>query len=384
MKQLYLNFPPDSEVKYIARHWRIIILGFFGWTLFGVFFALQNYVNGIYFGQKISFGNTLAVWLICGYAWMFLTPVVIYLSERFFIERGQFGRNLITHFLFGSLLSLLQLSVFIFARQWFLGNPEKPFSFSIDFQRLFVGEFHINLLIYWIVVGIWHLRLLHQRYLERMRETARLALSTSQLETQLANAQLETLKMQIHPHFLFNTLNSISVLMRDDAKAANQMLVRLSELLRVALKSGNAQEVSLKDELEFLRGYLEIEQVRFQDRLKVTIEAAPETLEAKVPNLILQPLVENAIRHAVAPRAETTSVEIRAVRENGNLQLIVRDDGEGISEFPNGNGIGLANTRARLEKLYGANHDFQLAPALDGNGLQIMISIPFRRIEDLN
>jgi len=276
--------------------------------------------------------TTLVVWLICGYAWMFLTPLIIYLSERFPIKSGQIRRNSLIHFLAGSLISLFQLSIFILARQWLLGNQQKSFSFFSDFQKLFVGEFHINLLIYWIVIGISHLRLINRRYLEREGEMARIALETSQLETKLAQAQLDALKMQIHPHFLFNTLNSISVLIRDDAKAANRMLVRLSELLRAALKSGNSPEVSLKDELEFLRGYLEIEQTRFQDRLQVDFDVDKETLDAKVPNLILQPLVENAIKHGIAPLATAGKITIETRRQNGFVQLSVSDNGAGLSD----------------------------------------------------
>ena len=362
----------------VARHRRLIIFGFLGWTLFGVFFGLQSYVNAVYFGQKISFINTLGVWLICGYAWMLLTPLVVYLSERFFITSGQIGRNLAIHFLAGSLLSLAQLSVFIFARQWLLGNGQKSFSFSGDFQRLFVGEFHINLLIYWIVTGIWHLRLIHRRYLERERESARLALERSQLETQLANAQIEALKMQLHPHFLFNTLNSVSGLMSDDVESANKMLVRLSELLRVALRSGNAQEVSLKEELEFLRGYLEIEQIRFQDRLRVDFAVEKETLDAKVPNLILQPLVENAIRHGIAPLASAGEIVIETRRRNNFVELAVSDNGAGFDDSTKAsNGIGLKNTQERLEKLYGENQRFEITSKAEG-GLQIKIKIPFR------
>jgi len=369
-------------MKIIGRHWRIIILGFLGWTLFGVFFALQNYAGGVYFGQPLTFWTTLIVWLICGYAWALLTPLVVYLSEKFSIRREQIGRNLIIHFFAGSVISLLQLSVFIFVRQWLLGNPQKSFSFSIDFQRLFIGEFHVNLLIYWIVVGIAHLRVIHRRFLERERETARLALSTAQLETKLANARLDALKMQIHPHFLFNTLNSISVLMRDDAPAANRMLVRLSELLRVALKSESSQEVSLREELEFLRGYLEIEQMRFQDRLTIDFAVDKETLDAQVPNLILQPLVENAIRHGIAPLAEAGKIQIAARRENGFVAISVSDNGAGLNESKiESNGIGLSNTRERLEKLYGERHEFSIVSRENG-GVQAAIKIPYRKNKD--
>jgi two-component system LytT family sensor kinase len=185
------------------------------------------------------------------------------------------------------------------------------------------------------------------------------------------------LKMQLQPHFLFNTLNTISVLMREDVVSANRMLVRLSDLLRITLKSANTNEISLRQELDFLRSYLEIEQTRFQDRLKIKIEAEPDALEARVPNLILQPLVENAIRHAVAPRAEETLVEIYAERVNGHLRMTVRDDGDGLKKADcESNGIGLTNTRARLEKLYGPAQTFELSRVRD-RGLQIDITIPF-------
>ncbi len=365
-------------MKIVGRHSQIIIFSFLGWTLFGVFFALQNYAGGVYFGQPLFFGTTLAVWLICGYAWMLLTPLVVFLSERFFIKSGQILRNLPIHFLAGSFISLVQLSVFIFVRQWLLGTPQKTFSFSIDFQKLFVAEFHVNLLIYWIVVGICHLRVINRRYLERERESARFTLETAQLETKLAEAQLDALKMQLHPHFLFNTLNSISVLMRDDAEVANRMLVRLSELLRAALKSEGLQEVSLRQELEFLRGYLEIEQTRFQDRLTVDFAVESETLDAQVPNLILQPIVENAIRHGIAPLATAGLIQVRARRKNGFVELQITDNGAGLSESKTqtGGGIGLANTQKRLEKLYGEKYKFEMFSPETG-GLQIKIKIPF-------
>ena len=204
-------------------------------------------------------------------------------------------------------------------------------------------------------------------------------LEAAQLETQLARAQLDALRTQLHPHFLFNTLNTISVLMREDVATANRMLLRLSELLRLALKNAGTHEVSLRQEMEFLRSYLEIERTRFQHRLKVQTEIDPEALDALVPNLILQPLVENAIRHGVAPRPTQSTIEIRALRRNGRVELRVRDDGPGIDEMRKeaaAGGIGLSNTRARLDKLYGAAHSFQLSPA-DGGGTQVTITIPF-------
>jgi two-component sensor histidine kinase len=371
------------KMRAMGSHWRLVVAGFIGWTLFSVFFALQSYANSVYFGQSQALWTVLKVWLICGYTWMFLTPALIFLSQRFFIKRGQISRNLLIHFLAGSLISLVQLSIFILARQVFLGDAQKAFSFFGDFQRIFIGQFHVNLLIYWIVIGIWHLRIINQRYLERVQETARLALDTSQLETKLAQSRLHTLKMQLHPHFLFNTLNSISVLMRDDAEAADRMLVRLSELFRIMLKKDSPQEVSLKEELEFLRGYLEIEQTRFQDRLTVDFEIAPDTLAAQVPNMILQPLVENAIRHGIAPRIEAGKLLIETKRKNGFVELEVSDNGGGLSgPVDESKGIGLRNTRERLSKLYGENHKFEIISSSEHpSGLRVTIQIPFHTNE---
>ncbi len=356
-----------------------ISLVFLAWTLFGVVFGLQNYLNGAYFGQPLPFWTTLIIWLICGYGWALLTPIVVYLAGKFSLERGKLVQNITIHFLAASILAIIHFSIFIFVRQIVLGSSPKTFSFSADFQRLFVTEFHVDLLIYWIIVGIWHLREINRRYLERERETARLAIETSQLETKLANARLDTLKMQLQPHFLFNTLNSISVLMRDDVVLANKMLVRLSELLRVTLKSENSQEVSLQEELEFLRGYLEIEQMRFQDRLTVDFAVEKETLDAQIPNLILQPLVENSIRHGIAPLATAGKILIESRRENGFVELSVSDNGAGLNNSAeSNNGIGWKNTRERLEKLYGERQQFEVISGENG-GLQVKIKIPYHQ-----
>jgi LytS/YehU family sensor histidine kinase len=235
-----------------------------------------------------------------------------------------------------------------------------------------------------MLVGFYEAFDYYRRYRERERRAAQLEVEAVQLEAQLTRAQLDALRMQLHPHFLFNTLNSISVLMQEDVAAANDMLLRLSELLRLSLNQNQSHEITLRQELDFLKLYLEIEQTRFQDRLKVRIEAAPDTLEARVPNLILQPLVENAIRHAVAPRATETLVIVRSARDNGNLQLQVSDNGDGVPVTTNTtNGIGLANTRSRLEKLYGTDQAFELRNA-PGGGVQVSLTIPFRTKDEIS
>ena len=216
------------------------------------------------------------------------------------------------------------------------------------------------------------------------------ALKASQLETQLAEAQLQALQRQLHPHFLFNTLNAISALMHRDVEAADQMLSKLSDLLRIALDQRGAQEVALKDELEFLQKYLEIEQARFGDRLSVDFTIEPQTLDAQVPNLILQPLVENSVRHAVAVRIEPGHIAVRARRNDDRLELSVRDNGPGLPKGRTAapaSGVGLANTRSRLERLYGASQHLTFAEP-PGGGLLVTVSMPFKadevaEIEDL-
>ncbi|MBA3322320.1 MAG: histidine kinase [Pyrinomonadaceae bacterium] len=367
----------------LQRSWKWWSLIFGGWTLFGIFFACQAYLNNAYFGRPLSFGRTLVVWLSCVYIWAVLTPLIIRLARQFPIERGTYLRGLTVHLLAGTLVSLLQLGIYIFVRQWLLGDPSKSFSPLKSFQNIFVAEFHANLLLYWSVVGLSHAYEYYRRYRERERRAAQLELEASRLETQLARAQLDALRMQLHPHFLFNTLNTISVLMKEDTAVADRMLLRLSELLRLTLKNTNSHEVSLRQELEFLSSYLEIEQTRFQDRLQVQMNIDPDALDAQVPHLILQPLVENAIRYAVAPSATRSTVEICAARLNGHIELQVRDDGSGIDEANQtaAHGVGLKNTRARLEKLYGAAQRFQLS-SVAGGGLQVTITIPFHTATD--
>ena len=205
-------------------------------------------------------------------------------------------------------------------------------------------------------------------------------LRASQLEALLSQSQLQALKMQLHPHFLFNTLHSISSLMHRDIEAADKMIARLGDFLRLTLENSGTQEVTLQEELEFLRCYLEIEHIRFQDRLTTHMDIAPQALVTHVPNLILQPIVENAIRHGIAPRSTPGRIEIRAERNNGTLRIQVRDNGPGLPGNPNADnlykeGLGLANTRARLEQLYGAAHRFDLANDPDG-GLVVTLEIP--------
>jgi len=254
-------------------------------------------------------------------------------------------------------------------RAW-VGQWQSQAAFKDVFKPLMVKTWHFNLLIYWVIVAVSHAFDYYRKYREQ-------EMRALELEKRLAQAKLQALQMQLNPHFLFNTLHSISSLMHKDVEAADKMIMRLSDLLRAALEGAETHEVSLREELNLLQLYLAIEQIRFGSRLTVKMDVASDTLDAQVPNLILQPLVENAIRHGIEPRARPGIIELRARRENGVLALVVSDDGASLKE--NGaikEGIGLSNTRARLRELYGTAQRFELVRGPQG-GVRVEISVPF-------
>jgi two-component system LytT family sensor kinase len=340
------------------------------WVLFALFFAAQAVGGNAYAGRPLEWGRTLVAWFTCAALWAAATPGVVWLARRFPVLGAGRARAIAVHVGAGLAITVVQLALYTLLQAFAWRNPSYFASPAGAFTRLLVWETHSNFLIYLVIAGI-------TQALDVYRDKRERELVASRLEAQLAQAQLDALRMQLHPHFLFNTLNTISVLMQQDVEAANRMLVRLSGLLRAALATSGTQEVALRDELEFLGNYLEIERTRFHDRLRVSIEADPATLDAKVPNLVLQPIVENAIKHGIAPRAAAGIVEVRAVRSNGSLELSVRDDGPGLGAGGGREGgIGIANTRARLERLYGERSGLELSDA-PGGGTLATISIPF-------
>jgi len=355
-----------------GRAWLKWILIGAGWTLFAFFFASELVVSRAYAGRPVNIGRALGVWLICAFLWLAATPLVLWLARRFPLDRKRWITSSLAHLGAGSAISFLLLALYVLITSW-LGLEANQQSFLQAFRRQLVFGFHSEVLTYWMIIGLSHGIDYYRKYRER-------ELRALQLETRLAQAQLDALKMQLHPHFLFNTLNSISVLMSEDVAAARRMLTRMSELLRASLENVGRHEVSLREELDFLKNYLEIEQTRFQDRLAVRMDIEPEVLDARVPNLILQPLVENAIRHGIAPRAQPGVIEISATRKNGVVRLRVRDNGPGLTSSVPENlnkGIGISNTQARLQQLYGAGHLFEMKNA-NGGGLEVAIEIPFR------
>jgi two-component system LytT family sensor kinase len=232
--------------------------------------------------------------------------------------------------------------------------------------------FQYNIWVYWVILSVCHAFDYYEKFHER-------ELRASELEKRLTQAKLQSLQSQMNPHFLFNTLHTISALMHKDVEAADRMVMKLSELLRLALDNTEAHEVPLSQELDFLDRYLEIEKTRFRERLNVEKNVAPETLKALVPNLVLQPLVENAIRHGIERHARPGKIVLRAEQQNGHLKLEVQDNGDGLpKDGIKREGIGISNTRSRLHQLYGEKQKFELQN-VDSGGLLARVTIPFHQ-----
>jgi sensor histidine kinase YesM len=301
------------------------------------------------------------------------TPIVVWLTNRFPLERGNWHRPVLIHVIAAPCVSLFHGLITTLLNPWVWPDMTSPETFRHAFKRSFFMSLSDDIFIYWTIFFVVHGWMYYRRYRDR-------ELRTSVLEAQLARAQLQALKFQLHPHFLFNTLNSVSELMHQDVRVAERVITRLSDLLRMTLENVGAQEVTLRDEFEFVKGYLEIEQTRFQDRLKVTFDIAPETLDARLPNLLLQPLVENAIRHGIAKSSQAGLLWIRSEKKGDRMILSVRDNGPGLKSnghSPAANfGIGLSTTRTRLEVLYGKNHSLSLNDLPEG-GLEVRIDVPY-------
>ena len=340
------------------------------------FIALIYAARGVFISvaqqQPIDWVRRVAFEFLYWYVWAAFTPIVIWFARRYDLQAKNWTRSVLALAAFGLLIAPLQSTIefsLAYAIDFLRGVPAaEMLQRRRVLARAIVVETFPNFIVYALIVCGHYAYDYYEKYREREMRSV-------ELEGRLAQAELQNLKMQLHPHFLFNTLHTISVLMMRDANLANRTLIRLSDLLRVTLDSAGSQMVPLKQELDFLRGYLEIEQTRFQDRLTVAIDVPPAALDARVPSLILQPLVENAIRHGIATRPGAGSIEIRATIDGDALRLQVRDDGPGLArDFKKG--IGLKNTEARLQQLYGAAHNFELSNS-SGGGVLATITIPF-------
>lgn len=310
--------------------------------------------------------------LVVCIVWACLSMAIFWLGRRFPFGQGRWLRSLLVHMGASFVFAMVETMLAVWSSEYIRHDIPKPTITPNVLFFFFVAKVNNNLFFYWAILAVSHVVDYYRRWRDR-------ELRSSQLEAQLAQAQLQVLKMQLHPHFLFNTLNAISALIHRDVDLADRMIACLGDLLRATLDNANQQEVTLKRELDFIEPYLEIEKARFGSRLTVRMNIEPTVMDAKVPNLILQPLVENAIRHGIAPRAEPGTIEIDAHRDNGSLLLSVTDDGPGLQAKDSAVGIGLANTRARLERLYGGNQRLELTNGRQ-HGLRVGITIPFQEM----
>ena len=336
--------------------WRYIALFLF-WTFIGLFMFSQGLAQKVLSHDPHPWWQHLTSWMVGVWLWCALTPVVVWLGRRIPLDRKPYWRGFAIHLAISLAFSFGDLALESGVLRLTGVFPDIMSSYPATLVFLLIIGYHQGVMTYWGILGVQQAYAWYRRYEERRQEALRLELRSSQLENQLVQAHLSTLKMQLHPHFLFNTLNTIMVLVRQQkGREAEEMLARLSDLLRCVLEDVQAQEVPLTRELEYLQLYLAIEQVRFQDRLRVDVAADPEVLDAALPHMALQPIVENAIRHGIGRSSTAGSISITACRVNDQIEIKVQDDGPGLTPAPaNGaaRGIGLANTRARLRELYG-------------------------------
>jgi two-component system LytT family sensor kinase len=360
--------------------WKLILLTFLLWTLFGLATALQYYATTMP-SDRASF--PLQRWLILTLSdnWLKATltvPLVLSLMylhahvKRWFLRIAFY---VLLFFGFAGLhvsLRPMVVPLVMFSDNERLSAPKMSYREKVALAaRSFVLNDIMGFSVVVLIFNAWaYAQEMQQRTLNEERLTAR-----------LAQAELQALKMQLHPHFLFNTLNTIYNLAPDNSRKAQLMISRLSNLLRLSLDHVSSNLVTLQQEMEFLDCYLDIEKTRFEERLKVIEEIDPDALDGAVPNLLLQPLVENAIRHGIARKAAGGTVAIRAAKLGARLTITVTDDGRPATPDKQSKGIGLANTRARLTQLYGSDFMFDVQPA--GEGTRVLIDIPFVPIESM-
>jgi signal transduction histidine kinase len=367
------------------------LLGIFAfWT----FLALLTAANGLLDPrgrgglQPLVTGAPITLAFVESYLWAALTPFLFWLTSRFSIERDNRVTRVLLFVVAGVIVAIVVEAILSYLRfeVFFTARRRRPGAFNPFFgmTRLFWLD---DLMVYFAIVAAGFARDYFRRYQVRREETVRLEAHAAELHAQLAEARLAALRTQLDPHFLFNTLHAISSLVERDPRGVRRMIARLSELLRTSLEEGDEQEIPLERELAFLNRYLEIMQIRFQGRLEVDTRIDGAVMDALVPTMILQPLVENAVKHGVTKIASTGRIEIRAFRDEADrLVLRVRDNGPGLGaddDSADGEGVGLANTRARLQQLYGSDQRLTLTTAPDGVGVVAEVTLPYHTRADL-
>ena len=324
--------------------------------------AIRGLMEGVFvYTTRNTTWQAALIWTLPSWLWLApLAAATTALAYRFSFERRGRVSSAIVHAVACVLFGTIHLIGIAPIRVLLAGDPLTWTNTVAAFRIAFRLLFYLDLLTYWVIVGM------------------SLTLHHSNLRTSLAEARLAALRAQLNPHFLFNTLNAISTLaLKGDQAAVTEMLGRLSGLLRAALEE-HTEEIPLARELEFFDDYVAIQQVRFADRLSIEKTVAPDTLSTLVPTMILQPIIENAIKHGVNAQRGVGRVSLRAARENGSLVIEVRDSGPGFRQTARHDGIGLANTRARLEQLYGSNYGFEYGSVEEG-GASVRIRVPFRQ-----
>ena len=327
-------------------------------------------------GMTIEAGKLLALNLALWYIAALMMPAIVWMARRFPFDTGHKIRAVIAHsggaltFAFVHFVGITSMRFLL----WEDGGKYPSVPWSSYFQRRALEQLDWSLMVYAVIVGVSHAIAFYHESQERK-------LKAAQLETRLVEARLKTLEAELHPHFLFNTLHAISTLVHRDPDSADRMISRLSDLLRITFDRTGEPKVSLKEEIDFLQKYLDIEQTRFQDRLTVHVNVEPDALDGEVPRMILQPIVENAIKHGIAGRHGGNQIQILAGRDGDRLWMQVRDNGGGLQVRTLKalrTGVGLSNTRARLDCLYGRHYRLEFSDK--HGGLSVLIAIPFQRV----
>jgi two-component system, LytTR family, sensor kinase len=366
--------PSPATLRRWAQYW-------LAWTGAGLFYISQDFMTRLSRNESIPPRNEVIGWMAAMYVCAAFTPAILWLGRRWTVGQAHGRRSIGLHLGASIAFSLVSTALEVPLLAWLGMLPAfaSAGSFTKDLWILLPLDLHGGILRYWAVIGLQALFRSNQEARRSEREALELKVHSSQLAEQLTSSQLSALKMQLHPHFLFNTLSAIMVLVRQGkGREAETMLSRLSDLLRHTLDDVEAQEVPLWRELDFLRLYLSIEQVRFEDRLRVRIEAGPEVTDALVPHMALQPIVENAVRHGLGQSEQPVLIHVSVARVNGHLALTVTDDGPGCpAPVCEEKGIGLKNTRNRLKRLYGAGATL-LAENRLPRGVQVTMTLPYR------
>jgi len=359
--------------------WRTAVLLFVCCSIVGLIFTAVSYFAALIENRPFALGNVLRLNFIQFYLWGAFSPLLFWLSRRFTIEfRAVRVHKLLLHFVAIVLLAGTHMTMSFVLLWSFSPSIQQRFPSIVNGYRAYFGYgFYLDLIIALLITIAVH-AFLYYRNLRAIES------DQAALKTQLAQSQLRALKMQLHPHFLFNTLHSISSLVRDDPAKANGMIARLGDFLRLTLEHSDEQLVTLQEEMQFVRCYLEIEQVRFGDRLAVQYEIEETALSAQVPHLILQPVVENAIQHAIVPSMDLGRITITARRLDDFLRIEVRDTGPGmrtVTGSHTGHGVGLNNVRSRLNRLYGAKCTFEIMSG-PVEGVAVIMQFPLQAVYD--